>query len=139
MGVVSSGDITQITVNNTALGISATWPIKANSDGTFDPGGFRNNDDDDQVDGGGRLIMQKNRKRWSFEGTMTWDMNTANELETARQIAAAATESDFTVTHCNGTVWAGKGTVVGDLKGNSNTGELPIKLAGGGRMEKIVG
>jgi hypothetical protein len=138
MGIVS-GDITEITINHPAIGGTKVWFPKANTDSTFDPGGIRTNDDQGAIDGGGRKINQKNRVGWELECTLGWDMNSTNELDTAEKLAASPVDADMTISHINGTVWAGKGTVQGDIKGNGNTGELPIKLGGGGKLTKIVG
>jgi hypothetical protein len=137
MGAVG-GDITEITYNHPTLG-TGTWFPKASEDSTFDPGGIRGNDDANMVDGGGRTIRQLNRVRWSFAGTVAWDMNSANELEQARKLAASPVEADWTISHINGTVWGGKGAPVGDVQGNGNAGTFSIKLSGGQGLEKIIG
>jgi hypothetical protein len=134
---IVSGDVQEVTINHPRVGTKVWFP-KANTDSTFDPGGIRTNDDAGAIDGGGRKIHQKNRVGWEIELTIGWDMNTANELETAQDLAKDPEEATFTIQHINGTVWAGKGMVVGDLKGNGNTGELPIKLQGGGELKKIA-
>lgn len=136
---VVSGDVVEITINHPAIGGTKVWFPKANTDSTFDPGGIRTEDDQSSIDGGGRKIHKKNRVGWEFDGTISWDINTSNEVDVAEKLAASSVDADFTITHINGTVWAGKGTVLGDIKGNGNTGELPIKIGGGGKLTKIVG
>lgn len=138
MGRAVGGDILEITYNHPTLG-SGSWKPKAAEDSTFDPGGFRGNDDDNQVDGGGNSIRQLNQVRWSFEGTVAWDGNSTNELEQAEQLAAHPVEADWTFTSINGTVWGGKGSPVGDIKGAGNSATMEIKIAGGGKLKKIVG
>lgn len=135
---VVAGDLTEITYNHPTLG-NGVWSPKSAEDFTFDPGGFRTNDDANQIDGAGRAIYQKNRVRWSAEGTVSWDMNSTNEIAQAEALAANPVEADFTFTHINGTVWKGKGMVVGDVQGNSNAGTMDIKISGGGKCKKIVG
>ncbi|NCX55603.1 MAG: hypothetical protein EBW87_00170 [Burkholderiaceae bacterium] len=136
MGIVS-GDITEILVNHPTVGSKVLFP-KSGTDSTLDTGGFRTQDNDDDIDGGGRNIQRKNRKRWSAEVTLAWDMNTSDELDYLTKLAQSSVEADFTITHINGTVWGGKGSIVGDIKGNGNTAELPAKFAGGNRLQRIA-
>ena len=136
--MVVGGDIVEITFNHPTIGSGIIFP-KANEDSTFDTGGFRSNDDADMVDGSGEMIDQINRKRWSFESTIAWDMNTREDLDKLSQLAADPVDADYTITHINGTVWGAKGKPVGDLAGNGNAATFPLKLAGGGKMKKIIG
>ena len=134
--MVVSGDLTEVSYNHPTLG-SGTWFPKAAEDNTFDDGGFRSDDDANGVDGGGNTIRKLNQVRWSLETTVSWNMNSANELEKASQLAASPVEADWTISHANGTVWKGTGAPVGDVKGNGNTGLMQIKISGGGKMKKI--
>jgi hypothetical protein len=132
------GDILEITYNHPTVG-TGIWFPKAAEDSTFDPGGIRTTDDANMVDGSGKAIYQKNRVRWSFEGTISWDANVANELEQLQSLAADPVEADYTITSINGTVWKGKGKPVGDIQGNGNAATIAVKLSGGGPMKKIAG
>lgn len=135
---VIGGDILEITFNHPTLGSGIIFP-KAAEDSTFDLGGFRSNDDAAGVDGSGEMIDQLSRVRWSFEGTIAWDMNTREDLEKLTELSGDPVLSEFTMTHINGTVYGGSGKPVGDLAGNGNAATFSLKLAGGGRMKKIVG
>lgn len=132
----SGGDILEISYKHPTVG-AGTWFPKSSEDGTVDPGGYRAADDANMITGSGDMIDQINRVRWSFEGVVSWDMATVNELEQARLLAASPVLADWTITHINGTVWGGKGKPVGDINGNTNTAQMPIKLAGGGLLTKI--
>lgn len=132
------GDIIEITYNHPTLG-SGTWLPKANEDSSFDPGGFRADDDANGIDGGGNNIKKLNQARWSFEGKISWDANIANELDAAQKLAADPVDAEWTFTHINGTVWGGKGSPVGEVKGNGNSATIDIKISGGGKLKKIVG
>lgn len=134
----TGGDITEITWNHPELG-TGTWFPKSGEDSTFDTGGLRVEDDDNGVDGGGRNIKKLTRRRWSFEGTVSWDANISNELEQARALAAHPVDAEWTVTSSNGTVWGGTGCPVGDIQGNGNDATMGIKIGGGGTLKKIVG
>lgn len=135
--MATGGDIIEITYSHPTIG-SGVWFPKAGEDSTFDPGGFVSNDEENGIDGGGNMIDQMNRKRWSFEGTLSWDANIKNELITVKQLASSPVLADFTITSINGTVWSGKGKPVGDNKGNGNSATLPLKLAGGSDLKKII-
>jgi hypothetical protein len=132
------GDIIEITWNHPVHG-SGTWYPKSGEDSTFDTGGFRGDDDDNGVDGGGRNIKKLNRRRWSFEGTVSWDANISNELEQAELLAADPVDAEWTITHINGTVWGGTGSPVGDIQGSGNDATMAIKISGGQKLKKIVG
>jgi hypothetical protein len=132
------GDITEIRYNHPSLG-SGVWFPKAGEDSTFDNGGLRGNDDSNMIDGGGRAIRQLNRVRWSVEATISWDMNTASELESARKLAAHPVEAEWSISHVNGSVWKGIGAPVGDIQGNGNASTFSVKISGGGELKKIVG
>lgn len=132
------GDIREVTYNHPTLGTGVLYP-KSNEDSTFDPGGMRSQDDDNMIAGNGEMIDQINQIRWSFESTVAWDGNSRDESKQLKLLAASPVPADWTISHVNGTVWAGKGKPVGDIKPNGNTATMSIKLAGGGEMKKIVG
>ena len=132
------GDIIEVTFNSPDGNVgSGVFFAKAAEDSTFNLGGFRNSDDDNMIDGSGKAIYQKNRSRWSFEFITSWDMNTAEEMEKLVALSNSNLEATFTIAHTNGTIYQGTGTVVGDLKGNGNTAQIPVKLSGGGILQQI--
>jgi len=131
------GDITEITYNHSVLG-SGTLFCKSNEDGTIDPGGFRSNDDDNSITGAGQMIDQLNRVRGSFEAPpIAWDMTEIDELDKIRLMTESPVLADWTITSINGTIWAGRGKPVGDIKGNTNTSQISLKIAFENRLKKI--
>jgi hypothetical protein len=132
----TGGDLLEISYKHLTLG-EGTWFPKSTEDGTVDPGGYRSNDDANMITGDGQMIDQMNRIRWSFEGVVGWDMATNDELNQARSLASSPILADWTITHINGTVWAGKGKPVGDIQGNTNTAQMSVKISGGGQLTKI--
>jgi hypothetical protein len=132
----TGGDLLEITCNHPTLG-TVTYFAKANEDHTYETGGFRSEDDEDMVDSGGNMIDKINRKRWMFETTLAWNMNTREELQTLSDYAADPVEGDWTVSHVNGKIWGGKGKPVGTIPGEGNAATVPLKLAGGGRFLPI--
>ena len=132
------GDVKEVNVNHPTIG-SVTFFPKAAEDSTYDLGGFRSNDDANMIDGGGNMIDQMNRTRPSFEVMLSGDMNTREDLEKLTLLASSPILGDWLVTHINGSVYSVKGKPVGDVQLNGNTGNLTLKVAGGGAMKKIVG
>lgn len=130
------GDIIEITYNHSTLG-SGTIYAKSAEDSTFDLGGFRSADDNNMVDGGGNMIDQMNRGRWKFGVSVSWDMNSVDELGKINDLAASPVQADWTISSINGTVWGGKGKPVGDYEGNGNQATFPLVLSGGGKLKKI--
>lgn len=133
----TGGDITEVTYNHPTIGSGVLYP-KAGEDSTYDLGGFRSNDDDQAIDGGGNMIDQMNRKRWSFEVPIAVDMLVNLETEKLVQMASSPVKATWTFTNINGSVYAGTGKPVGDLKPNGNTSILNLKVAGGSILKKIV-
>ena len=132
------GDIIEITYNHPVLG-SGTIFCKSGEDGTMDLGGYRSADDDNMITGNGILIDQINRVRGSFESPpIAWDMTDQNELQKLADLSASPILSDWTITSITGAVFGAKGKPVGDIKGNTNTAQISLKLAFQGKIEKIV-
>lgn len=129
------GDIVEITFNHPTLGNGVIYP-KAAEDNTFDLGGFRSSDEENMIDGAGNMIDQMNRKRWGFEGTIAWDMNTALTLEQIVTLASSPVQATYTFSHVSGAVYSGTGKPVGDLKGAGNNATFPLKIAGGGILKQ---
>lgn len=137
---MTGGDILEITWNNPQVSPGTGILFgKSNEDSTFDLGGFRSNDDDNMIDGGGNMIDQMNRIRPSFECTISYDMNIQTELDKLSQLASTPVQTDWTISHINGTVWKITGKPVGDLKGNGNNATIQFKIAGGKLMKKTQG
>lgn len=132
------GDILEISYKHPTLGSGVIYP-KSSEDSTYDLGGFRSNDDANMVDGSGDMIDQLNRVRWSFEVTVSWDMNTREDLESLVELAASPVLTEWTFSNVNGTVYRGTGKPVGDMQGNGNAATFPLKVSGGGNLKKILG
>lgn len=127
------GDITEIVCKHPSLG-TARFQTKSNESYTMDRGGIRNNDDANQVTGGGQGIYQKNRVRWSFEGPVLVDLNSD---ATAEELAESSEEGTWVISHISGAIYQGKGMIVGDLQPDTNTSQMSLKLAGGGKLELV--
>lgn len=130
------GDITEIVCSHPTLG-DFRFQAKSNEAFTIDAGGVRNNDDANSVTGAGSLIQQKNRVGWSVEGSIVTDFSSGNETEKLPQIAESAEEATWSFTHISGTIWQGKGIIVGDLQPDTNAATMSLKIFGGGVLRKI--
>lgn len=131
MGAIG-GDILEISFSNDDAG-SGTLYLKSGETSTFDTGGFTN---EVGVDGSGQTITKKNRKPWMFEGTISWDMNTREDLEKLQSVGDSLAETTWDISHINGTVYNGTGTIDGDLQGDGNEGSISLTLKGGGKLAK---
>lgn len=130
------GDILEIVCKHQTLG-EFRFQAKANESYNLDPGGFRSNDDSNSVTGSGEMIDQMNRVRWSFEGPVAVDLLSQNELDNLPKLAESPELATWTITHISGTIYKGLGKPVGDLVADSNTAQLPLKVSGNGKMEKL--
>jgi hypothetical protein len=136
MAIYLGGDITEIVCNHPTLG-DFRFQTKANESYTVDFGGIRNNDDANGLTGSGGFIQQKNRVAWSFEGVVMADLISGNEIKNLPKISESAEECTWTFSHISGAVWRGKGVPVGDLQLDTNTAQISVKVAGGGKLEVI--
>jgi hypothetical protein len=134
--MATGGDLIEATYNHPTIG-TGTLFFKANEDSTFDLGGYRSNDDANMLDGSGAMIDQINQVRWRLEGTISWDMNERAELTSLTDLSASPELSDWTFSHVNGTIWAGKGKPVGDIQGAGMGATSAIIIAGGGKLNKL--
>ena len=130
------GDILEVACNHPTLGDFRFSP-KANESFNFNPGGIFNNDDENSVTGGGEMILQKNRVLWSLEGPVAVDMLSDYERTNIVKLAESSELGTWTITHISGTIYRGKGIPVGPYSWDSNTSQATLKVAGGGKLEKI--
>ena len=133
-----AGSFTEITYNHPTLGTGVLFP-KANEDSTLDLGGNRSADDASMVTANGQMIDQMNWARGSFEATIANDMNSNLEAEKINALAGSPVLADWTMTHLNGAVYAGKGKPVGDIQTNANAGTFTLKISFTGKVQKIAG
>lgn len=130
------GDIIDVTCNHPTLG-SFKFATKSNESYTIDPGGYRSNDDANMVTGDGQFIDQVNRVRWSFEGPLQVDFASGNEIDNLPALAESAELGTWTISLISGVTLRGLGKHVGDVQVDSNNAQLSVKIAGGGKLEKL--
>ena len=134
----TGGDCIEITVAHPILGAFRFEP-KAAEDTEVNEGGFMKNDDDQSITGAGVDIIIVNRKRWSVTTPpIGWDED-PNTLEELQSLIDDPNPSDWTFSFIDGSVYRGRGTIVGDLMANKNAASInSFKVAGGGKLEKIA-
>ncbi len=129
------GDTLEIVCQHT-LGEFRFSP-KSNESSTIDKGGLRANDDANQVTSDGQMMSQMNRVRWMWECPIAVDTISDNEMTNLERLASHPDLGTWTFSLISGTIYKGKGRPVGDLKSDSNEGTMTLKVAGGGKLEKI--
>jgi hypothetical protein len=133
---VIAGYIQEITFNHPTVGSGVLFTIQ-DSDATIDTGGIRSADEMGGVDTGGRMIDQKSLNRWMVSCEISNSVNATQEMEKLVAIAASSEEADWTFSHISGTIYRGKGQVVGDIAAVLSTAKMPIKFSGGGALARI--
>lgn len=135
--MAQGGDIEEVRVTHPTLG-SRVFFAKAAEDNDYDLGGFRNEDDENMIDGSGELIVKKNRKRGYLQVVLSIDQDVREDDKFLNDIAESTDLADWTWSVVTGRVYGGKGTIVGDIQPNQNASTCSIKVAFGGRVQKIA-
>lgn len=130
------GDVTELVCSHPTLGDFRFSP-KANESFKLDPGGIRNNDDSGSVTSNGEMILQKNRVLWSVEGPVAVDLISSEEIENIPKLMESSELATWTMTHISGAIYKGLGIPVGDFNVDTNSTNTTLKIAGGGKLEKI--
>lgn len=129
------GDVEQITCNHPDLG-DFRFEAKSNESFEIDRGGTRTADDANAVTSSGNSIWQMNKVRWSVEGPIVIDFDAETD-DQIKKLSAHTTPGTWTIQMITGVVWKGNGKPVGDIKPDTNTAQMTLKLSGGGELEKI--
>jgi hypothetical protein len=130
------GDLLEVTYNHPTIGSGVFYP-KANTDSTYNTGGFINGDSEDGITSNGQLIQEKTRIRAFFQMSIENDMNTRKDLETLKKLAADPAPANYTFSVVNGSVYSGAGIPVGNLDANVKTGLIDLKVVFGS-LKKII-
>lgn len=132
-----AGDVTEIVCSHPTLGEYRFYP-KSNESFNSDKGGIRNEDDANAVTSSGKAIVKKNMVGWFWEGPIAVDIKTSYEEDALNALCASSEDAVWTFSHVSGAIRKGLGRPVGDIQVDTNTAQLPIKIAGGGILENIV-
>lgn len=132
-----AGDILEITFSHPVAGSFSLF-CKSNESGTLEKGGFRKNDDDNSRTADGRLINQMNNRNATFETPpIDWDMTGQDAQAKLEVLSESPILSDITINSISGKIWGGKGTPVGDIAGDTNTGLVTLKLAFENKLKSL--
>lgn len=131
------GDTLEVTVSHPVIG-TVVFQAKSAEDNTFDFGGLRVADEDNGVTGSGVMIASMSRQRWKVPVLIAADMNVDLDVESANLIAKSTQESTISISNTNGSVYKGKGRIVGTIVLNTLKSTCPLTFAGGGDLEKIA-
>jgi len=128
-----AGDVKTITCTDPVLG-SFRFSPKAKESFNLDKGGIRN---EITMTGNGQAIIVKSVEPWSCDGPVAVDMVSGNEFDGTAALAAQPQLSTWTWEMISGAIYKGLGTPIGELKFDSNTGTMPLKVQGSGQLELI--
>ncbi len=128
-----SGDITEIKFIHEEVG-SKIFSVKSGESANQDLGGYSN---DYSMNGNGTGHAIKTAKRWAIDSIQV-DITFDGALEFLQDIANNVVESIIEVSAIDGSVYKGKGTIIGDIKEDTLNGYVTIEVGGAGKLEKIA-
>jgi hypothetical protein len=135
--MAQGGDVLELRVNHPTLGSRIFFP-KAGEDNSYDLGGFRNEDDASAVTSSGEMINKKNRVRGSFEVVLANDQSVREDADFCVELAESTELADWSFSIVNGSVYGGKGVIVGDIQPNINAATFSLKVAFEGKVNKLA-
>lgn len=124
-------------ISNSVVG-KVTLFHKAKETAKIDKGGLMTEDKAEGVTSAGGAMYSLSHKRWSVEpSAVAWGKTGVDTLEKLNEFNNEITDSVFTFTLVDGTVYTGTGRIVGDTIADSLDASIPFKAAGGGKLSKI--
>ncbi len=130
---IYAGAFTEVTYNNPTAG-SGTLNVMVDEDANVDYGGLRT-DEEVKLDSSNQAVYNMTPKPWKVDATFSNDFNGTGTAEQVNALAAALSETDFTFAFPSGSVYSGKGRIVGDISG-SVKGTVALVFSGGGKLAK---
>lgn len=128
-----SGDLTEIKFIHEEVG-SKIFSIKSGESANMDLGGYSN---DYSMNGNSTGHAIKTAKPWSVDSIQV-DITPDGTLEFLQDITNNVIEGIIEISKIDGSVYKGKGTIIGDLKGDTLNGYATIEVRGAGKLEKIA-
>jgi len=130
-------DFLQIGIKHSTLGTLTLYP-KAGENGQIETGGYTTESDPKGITGSGEAIYKQTIGRWVVETPpIVWKRSGNDTLDQVKEIANSFEEIDCTFELADGTIWIGKGKIVGDIKGATFDATIPLKFEGGGKLTSI--
>jgi hypothetical protein len=130
-------DFLQIGIKHSTLGTYTLYPVRGEN-GQIETGGYTTESDPKGITGSGEAIYKQTIGRWVVEAPpIAWKRSGNNTLDQVKAIANSFEEIDCTFELADGTIWIGKGKIVGDIKGATFDATIPLKFEGGGKLTSI--
>jgi len=130
-------DFLQIGIKHSSLGSFTLYP-KAGESGQIELGGLMTESDTKGITGSGEVIWKQSIQRWVVETPpIAWKRSGVDTLNQIQSLSNSFEELDLTFELADGTIYIGKGKIVGELKGASYDATIPLKFEGGGKLTKI--
>ena len=124
------GQLLTLTINNPDAGLFTFYGMKG-EESTYILGGLEN-DDNEAVDASGELVLTKDLKQGSCEGTFSNNMGaTMPALEFSQLVQNSLNLSIITFTNVNQVTYSGKGTIVGKVSLNAYKNTISFKVVSG--------
>ncbi len=109
------------------------FAVAADADVSYQLGGMQN---EKQANGDGTTRTIQTRVPWAMDGlTVTIDHDRA-DLEFLQEIADSGEDVAIAATFASGAVYAGRGTITGEIQGSSQSATAGISLSGPGKLEQ---
>lgn len=130
-------DFLQVGLKHPTLGTVNLYP-KAGENGQIEIGGITTESEPKGITGSGEAIYKMSVGRWVVETPpIAWKRSGTDTLQTVQDMAADFEEIDCTFQLRDGSIYIGKGKIVGEIKGASYDSTIPLKFEGGGKLQKI--
>ena len=130
-------DFLQIGLKHSTLGTLTVYP-KAGENGQIETGGLTTESDPKGITGSGEAIYKQTIGRWVVETPpIAWKRQGTDTLNLVKAMASSFEEVDCTFELAGGTIWIGKGKIVGEIKGATFDATIPLKFEGGGKLTSL--
>lgn len=130
-------DFLQVGIRHSTLGTLTLYP-KAGENGQIETGGLTTESDPKGITGSGEAIYKQTIGRWVVETPpIAWKRQGADTLDAVKAIASSFEEIDCTFELADGSIYIGKGKIVGEIKAATFDATIPLKFEGGGKLTKI--
>lgn len=124
------GLLVDLKIINPDAGSFTFYGVKG-EESTYILGGYEN-EDNGAVDASGALMITKDIKTGSIEGTFSNNMGaTMPALEFAQAVQNSLNESTVVFTNVNGVPYGGTGTIVGEVSLNAYKNTISFKMRSG--------
>jgi len=130
----SSGDITEVKIIHEVVG-SRIFQVKGGEDVTFDLGGYTGERMVTGIGGGHKSLVAK---AWMVENAVLETVPGDGGVEFLQDISNSTLDATIEISHINGTVYKGKGSIEGDIKQGNKEGFTTVTFSGNQKLEKIA-